>query len=96
MEWMTNRDINEWERKRRQVKIKDIEVSEKNFYRFSSDKKLSDATLLFLVPDGISNLRISKDGVSLEWRKKNIYGFDWAEVVFDMEGEEVIGIECGF
>ena len=92
MEWMTNREINDWERKRRGVRLRDLDLSGEAVYDFITDRKLEDATLLFLVPDGVSGLNISKEGVPLEKRDKSIYGFDWAEVITDLEGRESIEI----
>lgn len=92
MEWMTNRDINNWERERRSVKVIDVDLSDETIYKLFTDRNVKDAALLFLIPNGMNSLNISKNGISLEKTRKNIYGFEWMEVVVDLAGKESIKI----
>ncbi|MCD6597555.1 MAG: hypothetical protein J7L04_07705 [Bacteroidales bacterium] len=82
LEWWTNEDIYKWEMQRRKVSAE----FDSGMLSLRTEKKLSEATLLFLRPGSKSqSIRVNgKDIQSKEW---NIYGFDFDALSMDLEGE---------
>jgi len=92
MEWVTNAEINEWERKRRRVRLWKKGDKDKIRYRFFTKTRLKDATLLFLLPKDLSSLNILIDGSSTKWTENEVYGFRWAQVIIDLDKRRSINI----
>lgn len=85
MEWMTNAAINDWERKRRGVTLRNTGAKDKTGYEFRAADNLKNAAFLFLLPEDSGGLDITVDGGSTEWTVKEIYGFKWAQVITDLD-----------
>ncbi len=88
LEWWTNEQIYQWEMLRRKVTVK----FDSNKLTLQSEKKFSEATLLFLKPQQESPLiHINNQPVqSKDW---NLYGFEFDAVTMDLEGEVKVQIE---
>ncbi len=86
VEWWTNEQISQWEKKRRKVKAQF--GSEKSVV-FQPEENLKDATLIFLNP-GSKPVKFLINGKTYTGKRRKIYGFDFDVIVTDLTGESEI------
>ncbi len=96
MEWWTCAAINSWERARRHVAIVQREhgaSANGSIYQVRSPDTLSQATLLFLLPDNEQTPSISLDGKAIPATIVQRYGHRFAQIVADLSGDHEIKLK---
>ncbi len=88
MEWWTCEEINNWERARRRVAISSEgsgAAEQDRSYRIQAPARLSEATLLFLLPgDRSPTPAITVDGETVPVSKVKRYGHHFAQITADL------------
>lgn len=97
MEIWTAKEINEWERKRREVSFQIIDFS-KSFLLFSisSPRKVENATIMLLVPRNLEGVRwsVETDGEEINYDLVEAYGFSFLR--FTRSIEKCISVKAYF
>jgi len=96
MEWWTSEEINIWERARRRVSISSAgngSSATESTYRIQSPDKLSEATMLYLLPSGSTAPPSSTfDGENIGVSTVERYGHRFAQVSADLGGEHELRV----
>ncbi len=96
MEWWTSEEINNWERSRRRVSISTTgngSSATESAYRIQSPDKLSEATMLYLLPAGSTAPSSSTlDGETVDVSTVERYGHRFAQVSADLGGEHELRV----
>ncbi len=96
MEWWTSEDINNWERSRRRVSISpqgNGDSATESPYLIQSPDKLKEATVLYLLPAGVTAPSSSTlDGETIGARTVERYGHRFAQVTADLSGEHELRV----
>ncbi len=96
MEWWTSEEINIWERARRRVSISSAgngSSATESTYRIQSPDKLSEATMLYLLPAGSTAPPSSTfDGENIGVSTVERYGHRFAQVSADLGGEHELRV----
>ena len=96
MEWWTSEEINIWERARRRVSISPAgngSSATESTYRIQSPDKLSEATMLYLLPAGsTAPLSSTFDGENIGVSTVERYGHRFAQVSADLGGEHELRV----
>ncbi len=96
MEWWTSEEINNWERSRRRVSISSTgngSSATESTYSIQSPDKLSEATLLYLLPAGSTAPSSSTfDGETTDVSTVERYGHRFAQVSADLGGEHELRV----
>jgi len=96
MEWWTSEEINNWERSRRRLSISSAgngSSATESTYRIQSPDKLSEATMLYLLPAGSTAPSSSTlDGETVDVSTVERYGHRFAQVSADLGGEHELKV----
>jgi hypothetical protein len=86
----TAREINEWERKRREVSFQSIALSKNSLaFQIFSPKEVEDATIMLLIPRNLElkrNWLLKIDGEKASFNFTQVYGFNVMKFTRKVEG----------
>lgn len=95
MEIWTAREINEWERRRRQVSFQIIDFSKSSLlFNTSSPEKIEDATVILLVPKNLERAEwhIEVDGGEVNYDFFEAYGFRFLRFTRSIENNVLVKV----
>jgi hypothetical protein len=94
LEWWTARQINEWERARRQVRWQDYKAADGLVeVRLCAGAPLQDATVLWLCP---SAAHVQVDGADQPARRVERWGFQFAAVSYTISEDEAVALRLTY
>ncbi|MEM2431738.1 MAG: hypothetical protein QXX94_07275 [Candidatus Bathyarchaeia archaeon] len=95
MEIWTAREINEWERKRREVGLHIVSLSEDSLtFNIFSTNKVEDATIMLLIPENLEDAKwsIEADGERINYSFTRIYDFSFLKFTINIENSILVKV----